>query len=73
MATPGPIDNILSQDDWLAILGCVGAEQARMDKEMSGLPPEHPRHSATEKAHDDLARLHAKLHRLIEELGHAVT
>ena len=73
MASPGPFDNILSQDDWLAILRCVGAEQARIDEEMSGLSPEHPHHAATEKAHDDLARLHAKLHRLVAELGHAVT
>ena len=73
MATPRPFDNILSRDDWLAILRCVGAEQERIDGEMSGLAPEHPHRAATEKAHDDLAALRAKLHRLIEELGHAVT
>src|SRR5262245_41539811 len=32
-----------------------------------------PAHAATEKAHDDLAALRAKLHRLIGELGYAVT
>jgi hypothetical protein len=73
MATPGPFENILSRDDWLAILRCVGAEQERVDGAMGDLPPGHPRHAATEKARDDLATLHAKLHRLVDELGHAVT
>jgi hypothetical protein len=73
MPTPGSFDNILSRDDWLAILRCVGAEQERVDEERRGLAPDHPRHAATAKAHDDLATLHAKLHRLVEELGHAVT
>ena len=73
MATPSPFENILSRDDWLAILRCVVAEQERVDGEMSGLGPGHPRHAATEKARDDLAALREKLHRLISELGHAVT
>jgi hypothetical protein len=73
MATPGPFENVLSRDDWLAILRCVVAEQERVDGEMGDLPPGHPRHAATEKARDDLAALHAKLHRLVDELGHAVT
>src|SRR5262249_30073438 len=73
MATPSHFDNILSRDDWLAILRCVGAEQERLDEETGRLDPEHPRHAATEQARHDLAALRAKLHRLIEELGHAVT
>jgi len=73
MSTPSPFDNILSRDDWLAILRCVGAEQERIDDEMRNEAPGHPRHAATEKTRDDIAALHAKLHRLIKELGHAVT
>ena len=73
MATPNRFDNILSRDDWLAILRCVGAEQERIDEQMGSLEPEHPRHAATARAHDDLAALRAKLHRLIDELGHSVT
>src|SRR5262249_29473809 len=73
MATPSRFANILSGDDWLAILRCVGAEQERIDEERKTLAPEHPHHAAAEKAHADLAALRAKLHRLIEELGHAVT
>jgi hypothetical protein len=73
MATPGPFDNILSRDDWLAILRCVVAEQDRVDKEAAGLAPDHPHHATAQKAHDDLAALRTKLHRLIDEVGHAVT
>jgi hypothetical protein len=73
VASPSPFDNTLSRDDWLAILRCVVAEQERVDEERGRLAPEHPDRAATEKAHQDLAALHAKLHRLVEELGHAVT
>jgi hypothetical protein len=73
MATPSPFDNILSRDDWLAILRCVVAEQDRVDDEARAQAPDHPHRATTEKAHDDLAALRAKLHRLIDELGHAVT
>src|SRR5262245_44699888 len=73
MTSQGPFDNILSRDDWLAILRCVGAEQERVDGEMGRLAPAHPHRAATEKAHADLAALRTKLHRLLEELGHAVT
>ena len=71
MATPGHFDNVLSRDDWLAILRCVEAEQERIDEEKGRLAPEHPHHAASAKAHDDLAALRAKLRRLIEDLGHA--
>jgi hypothetical protein len=73
MPSASPFDNILSRDDWFAILRCVGAEKERIDAEMGHLAPEHPHHAATKKAHDDLAALRVKLHRLIDELGHAVT
>jgi hypothetical protein len=73
MATPSSFDNVLSRDDWLAILRCVVAEQERADEESSALAQDHPDHAKARKAHDDLTALHAKLHRLIEELGHAVT
>jgi hypothetical protein len=73
VAARSSFDNILSRDDWLEILRCVVAEQGRVDEERRGLGPDHPHHATTEKAHDDLAALRAKLHRLIEEVGHAVT